>query len=866
MKFLNWVVGKNSLLSLLGGLFLTGICFEISWSQNVFRVEVSPTGNSEALAKVSKKEVSQAIVEAAKKLRDGDALILPTTEEFGIVKMPKLPQDVQILGGTGDEMQLVGLAKGTIFHGGNYNLDLRKHGAALENSYFIERKGSITGGDFENTYWISNIGSINIDGTMRNCTGVWMRYNHEGSKSTQASYSFKLNGSGQNVRIIQMVEHNQGNRRPALYVENARGMKFAHGSTEGSSGYPMEGNSLPLGNWVYKLKECENVYLGHRRFFSGHPPKYKPPLHVGGTSWVGYPAIQLWVEGGKGNILDNIVDIGNSSSLSLLYSDPKMQAWSTIWEDPVNYNGNTIDHHFQYSFTWEGIKGVEGAGNLEGWQEPRSIDDENVLYYFAGTDSFDLTEEDVSLPEGHCIPAPPLLPTANAPKPPELLYKRAKNFGAALIAAGADPTGTRSSNAAFEAVLRRNSVVEVPPGNFLIDGPLKVGGEALRKGEVRILGSGEEKTKLFGYGSGSVLSFQISGGGLAKGSGAQAILKINLENTTIDGKEYGVMLSGHNNVFLNVTFKNNSIAGAAQLSSEAEQHRFIGCKFIGGEYGVRFDTYQDKPLFYRCHFEGQSKGGIYCTKIVHFHGGVYQSTFKNINGPGVAIYGGNPIQGYGPWIISIDGCTFEECGNETEAALDLGYNWLGAVLNTSITTQKKTIKTGFRGNFGVLQDLNVNVKAADNKALYLGHQRYEKTAGIGGARLMNVDVNGGDIYFMPYEEAMTYQHEIGKADLGYQKPGLYSNYEYAFTYMFYNVQSGNYNVPYAMINNGEIAVDMSKFTNCSPLSIDSGNRHQSDGLKKGIQRTYDLKGRLLKIRDKASAIPGANNSVKIPVN
>ncbi len=770
------------------------------------------------LGKSSSAATAKAIETAALQLQAGDALILPEQSAFDTVVFGDLPDNVQLLGGTGDKIMLEGLSKGLVVHGGDWALDTRTKNAVLEDAFVVHAKGDLSLSNVSNTYWIDHIGAVKVEGQMRNCTGVWIRYNHESSGNPTASIHLSLNGSGQNVKLLHFIEHNQMNTRPAVFVENAEGLVMANGSTE--SGGP---------NALYTLKNCRNVHLAHRRFY--HRQKR--------TGWGREaPQFSLYIIGGEGNVIDNLVDVGNPQQRSMLCGDSKAQFWSTLFEEETGMPSSPQGMFF-FSHVTNAMPG------LDTWSEPRIIDSEIVCSYQSPAGTVDLTNGE-PMPEGHCLPAPRPMPKCDIPKPPSLLYKKAASFGVALIEAGADPTGTRFSDEAFAKVAESGRTIEVGPGTYRLEHGIACPADFAD--ELKVVGAGPGRTIFTGPGAAKAYRK-----GMLKNGNSNAVSVSFVGNTFDGGNEENWARSylGINDFFMNCEFKNYVKGAILSASSEPEQYRFISCRFINtGEYGVRLDTSCDKPLFYRCHFEGQTKGGIYCTKIVHFHGGIYQCTFKDIGGPGVAIMGGAMDKGYGPWVFTVDNCTFEECGSPDEAVVEFGPSWLGVLSHSTITTQSKTIKAGFRGCFAVIDNVTIDVQAENNTAMYLGHQRWEKTAGVGGSRVTRTTVSG-DIQFLDFEQFVTGKVYTDQTILNdkFYRPGQYSQHPWAYTYMFYNVKSSNYESEYALLDDdGNIAADLSTYETCA-LDVTPSTPHRSTVEatfgKKAPTRMYDIRGRLL---------------------
>ncbi len=809
--------------------------------------------------KIDQATMSRAVEHAASVLKAGDALVLSNTMPFDTVTLPPLPNEVQFLGGVGDEMRFTGMAKGLVIADAEYAVNTKSNNASLADSYIINGKGDLNLGDYSNSYIIGNIGAVKAEGNWHDVTGVWIRYNHEHHRTETPSLWFKLNGSGRNVKILCAIEHNQGNERPAVVVENADGMALAHGSTESTSSYDFRP--------VYQLKDCRNVYLGHRRLFSGgrgprgsgsHPDDWIEACRGDEYCWQGWPTMGLEIAGGESNIIDNFVGISNPRYFSIKSTDPKLKMFSVCTEDTIVLSPGENPNIFLYSVVQNSMDNI--PYHEDDWQEPRLIDDRYICSQKTSDGEVDYTQPGAS-GAGGCIPAPPSYPKCDIPKPPELLYKKASNFGATLIAAGADPTGARPSDDAFAKVAAQSGIVEVPSGTFHLEKGIGCTDAASQRVIVR--GAGPEKTRLTGPGAALAYSAEA----FLKGTKPVAV-QVQFSDVTFDGEnseDYARSSLDFNDVFINCSFENYLIAGVYHSStSETEQYRFYSCRFKNtGDYGIRIDGYTDKPLFYRCSFEGQKKGGIYCTRIVHFHGGIYQCTFKNIGGPGVAILGGNMSYGYGPWVVAVDNCTFENCGSQEEAAVEFGVSWLATLANSTFSGTKP-ILAGFRGVAGIIDNVDMQQLAlSDNGvAMYVGNQRWEKTAGVGGTRLANVRTSG-KIEFLNYDEFVGNYFVDGNGTSPFYRAGLYDSHDWAFHYMIYNVESANINEEYAVYEDGQRVIDLSGNTYCeSPHSLTAGNyrvpRSSLRPTESGIRSIYDLRGRRI------GMIRGANHRHNIP--
>ena len=126
------------------------------------------------------------------------------------------------------------------------------------------------------------------------------------------------------------------------------------------------------------------------------------------------------------------------------------------------------------------------------------------------------------------------------------------------------------------------------------------------------------------------------------------------------------------------------------------------------------------------------------------HGGVYNSSFRDIDGPGIDFMGGNSVLAFRPYIVMVEQCEFLECGNATQPALDLGYAELASLTRTRIVTKNKKIARGYIGAAQQVEDVTVDVALADAAAapVMLRAVRNGQTARVNGHILMNVTASG----------------------------------------------------------------------------------------------------------------------------
>ncbi|HEY3322848.1 MAG TPA: hypothetical protein VGP72_20505 [Planctomycetota bacterium] len=290
--------------------------------------------------------------------------------------------------------------------------------------------------------------------------------------------------------------------------------------------------------------------------------------------------------------------------------------------------------------------------------------------------------------------------------------------------------------------------LEIPPGTFLLTRPL-----VWVSATPAIWGAGPDKTVLKANGEFKVIEQHTKGA---------------LANLTIEGGRVGLAITGKDHdagfaptlqsyiagqSYYNVTFRNQTFAGIhignddpdIMGGAEHDQNRYVDLKFINtGDYGIYMNQNMlDKWLFLHGEFEGQRKSGISIKFNNLVHGAVIGTAFHNIQGPGIDILGGNPEIAYRPWGVMVDQCEFLECGNEKEAAVELGYGELMSFTRCRIETKTKTVFCGFRGSPQIVQDVTVDVKTATGKpAMMLRGVRQIITARANGHVCSKVKASG----------------------------------------------------------------------------------------------------------------------------
>lgn len=290
----------------------------------------------------------------------------------------------------------------------------------------------------------------------------WMDY---------AQMEMDLHGGGAGTRFYVMVETNYGNPGPGVILRNAKGVALYQGTTERASSQ---------GPGVYLLENCEGVQLGLRGInaFAKVDHYFRCAM----------PSHDITIRGGKGNVLHGVRFWGHAQEASIVNTDPALQVWACSFQyetkgldDPqilrfaVNPGDQLPDaawlaaHRggFAAYADWQAaewrkmFKVPAGDAAEQGLRDrylaafargrfhdvPLSAEREETLVV-AGVDC---TRPDARLPP---VPAPPAVPPTDAPRLERpIAFTQAAEYGRELLAAGADPTGTRPSDDAFAKLM-----------------------------------------------------------------------------------------------------------------------------------------------------------------------------------------------------------------------------------------------------------------------------------------------------------------------------------------------------------------------------------------------------------------------------
>lgn len=279
---------------------------------------------------------------------------------------------------------------------------------------------------------------------------------------------FDLKGGGEGTHVYLTVETNYGNPGTGVWLLNANGLTMLHGATERSSAQ---------GPGVYYLQHCRNVLIGLRRNFSGSRSDGSAAL----------PTHGMTIEGGSDNVLYIYADFANAQAASLVNRENDLQ----IWCAGLVFEAEGVDRPGALRFAVTPGLNIPAADRreemeriasqeAESWVRARNqrgglpITQENIAALQAairrGRDAWwpinataeqtflfgnvDWTRAADNAPSSIQLPAPPSIPATRAPKAFRPLYfTREPDFGQALLAAGADPTGKRYSDEAFAQVM-----------------------------------------------------------------------------------------------------------------------------------------------------------------------------------------------------------------------------------------------------------------------------------------------------------------------------------------------------------------------------------------------------------------------------
>lgn len=614
---------------------------------------------------------------------------------------------------------------------------------------------------------------------------------------------FDLKGGGKNTRVYLMIETNYGNPGTGVMLENCDGLAMYHGATErGSSQGP---GCYYLKNCHNVQLGLRRIFPGTRGGGQAAMPAHALTIEGGSGNIVHLftdfansyqeslvnsdPKLQMWgaefdyeAKGVDSNgILKfaytplNNMPAGANVEAAAAFAEKNAAKWV---KDRHNKSG-LPDTPENVAALMELIK--KGRDN---WWPINATHEETFVY-----DGQDLTKGIAKLDGGFTLPPPPSIPATDAPKSFRPLYFTWEpDFGKALLDAGADPTGKRPSDDAFaqvmfglkadevarlhESVLKnddkaaydklypidptvtkretrvRRPRLDVPAGTFLLSHTLYFAGNG------GMLGAGPDKTVLKFKGDITAIK-QIGMCGLANFTvqgGRVGIAVTGVDHGAPDGMLSKSYVAGQN--YYNITFRDQTFAGMhigfddpeVMGGAEHDQNKYINLKFYNtGDYGIFMNNGMlDKWLCLNAEFVGQKKAGLSIKHNNLIHGGLYNCSFKDIDGPGIDFLGGNATLAFRPYIVMVDQCEFVECGNATQPAVDYGYCELSTLLRTKIVTKNKKIKCGYIGSAQQVENVTVDVALADPAApaVVLRAVRNGQTARANGHILMNVTASG----------------------------------------------------------------------------------------------------------------------------
>lgn len=305
-----------------------------------------------------------------------------------------------------------------------------------------------------------------------------------------AQLHFDLKGGGAGTRLYHMVETNYGNPGPGVVIENAKGLTLMQGSTERSSAQ---------GPGVYWLHNCEDTLLGLRGI-NGFGSNSGDARNADANR-------DISIEGGRGNVLYAMRTWSNSNEVSLWNNDPALQLWAVgsqyghkgtegalRFAVTPYYNRPTAEFlaTLDVKARAEAIYSKRAASLKKEWEKkkadaekkkqaftlPEPVPHESVEQLIAkiktgrhincpgememnATDeeTFMWGEDDYTKPlragaKRQKLPAPPDVPPTDAPRTRRpVAFTQVPDFGKALLAAGADPTGKKPSDDAFAKVM-----------------------------------------------------------------------------------------------------------------------------------------------------------------------------------------------------------------------------------------------------------------------------------------------------------------------------------------------------------------------------------------------------------------------------
>jgi hypothetical protein len=884
------------------------LLLQVSVLSRVWDVD-SVVSEANGLGKVQATNSSQAVESILRKLEPGDALRLSSTTPLGTVEVGDVAENIEVSGGFDGLLRFTGRARDWRFVYAGANTDLIiERGADLSGAEFFcsfsgERIMDYSSSDY------SSIGlgmvppppasSLHKQRSASGCGpgpgikwGVKTYYfDSYGTKKTWMPVYYvdmagapnqtddaqvEIRGGREGGEWLFAIEANQNAGCVVLRMIDCQRLQLYSGSTEGA------GNQT---QGIYVMKNCEEVVLGMRRFFSNHRAT---------SSWQGKPNISLLINGGSGNIIHNLIDIGNPMVFSLASTDPSLQIWQSFFEDGTRISPQT----FECGVTHQGMTKIPSY-----WTEPMQVYNETILRHNGETRLFEPNPD---------LPRPPAF--RNQPWESGSLSKRgadkgavqvsrrfrqSKGFGAALLAAGADPTGARYSDGAFEQVMRSHVRLEIPRGRFRLREPLRARAAGLAKagaiqtGPQYILGAGAGRT-ILEVDADAPAVIDLRSPGLAKSgaieSGGDMVV---IDGVSLRGGVDGIVvpdvgiatvttdfdISGYRQA--GVRFEETGLGKARGTivppegeagcndDNQADTHLFRGGSFSSGEYGIYYTGFSDKQGIDGVTFSNHSKAGIASFHSNLFHGWIKGCNFSNIEGPGVDLSGGRIMPlGYGgsyytQWVTMIENCTFNECGSAERAALDYGMTDINMLCNSTIRTTGKQIKYGFLGSIAQMSNVDITVNAS-RAGVALRHPRATEASRTPLTIMHSVTCNGplllanglasGERGLAPaghddpmkdfiYSSRLTIDTLIQEYNHSGPKWWRHGSYGWAYPRLFYNSTFNGQTLDYVLTNEWGYARDLKTgaAVDMSPVTYSGLPRGAFPGIPNQVRINGDVR-------------------------
>lgn len=734
-------------------------------------------GSSGGLGKVSLAARTAAIEALAAKLKSGDALMLPRSVSLGEVDLSALPDGVEIshghdgviyINGTHDDIRIIGTHTHILAGQRGLGKRARAGRGALNNSVLFDAgtfEGSMNnsvlvdwGKADTRLIWGGHMPRASLS-NWSNSLSVYFTANTNAGQPT--TYNLMMTGNCSNSRFYHYVQTNYcANTTPANIYKDVTGpLTLMQMDSEGSE------------TTTLSYDGCSDVRTIIYRVFHSH----------GGAHGCAGADNSIYVDGGSDYAFVQCQDIGDPTgrSIRVVGSPTDFHIWGGGWERDASLGSG--DNLLTAFHTPNAFGPVEQSM----WCEPTVIDDE-VTFQYQGKDITQGPQGISSFPKPPLVPQTGFAKSAAKKKIENPLYKMRSSFGAALLSAGADPSGRRPSDEAFARVLADNRVqeIEVPEGTFTITRPITLIQDVATGGPYRgrvvsrhLSGRHKDRTVIRALYSDRPAIKVITT------DRAERLLKQARHNAngplpyqnggysdmTIEGGNWGIDLTDNYiqaDLFRNLVIRNQTEVGimcgtdnlddACGLEGDCAAHEFDQNKFVNvtfdntGDYGF-FNNMNmlDKLLFLDCHFKGQNKAGLCAPHTGMFAGSILECTFENINGPGIDFSTKVSFLGYAPHVTAVEGCTFTECGSAERGAMDFGWAEMNVFANCAITTTGKSVKYGYVGTAQYMANVDIDVNTIDGgAAVALRHTRHTKNPRNTGNILRDVNANGGTLRFI----------------------------------------------------------------------------------------------------------------------